>query len=191
MRAQVLGNHLAQHGTKIRSEREVAAFVELLGLQAGPLAIDLATLNRPAHHEHAIRVAVVGPAVAVLVRGAAEFGHRNDHNVLHAVAHILRESRHGLPQVTRNKFASWPCAPPSLTWLSQPPVSTNVTSSPMSRLIEGCATCFASSGPRGHSDTSRAIFRLQFRRIGLAQHVDRFERPPVPVPRSARSTDCA
>ncbi len=52
-------------------------------------------------HEHAVGVAVIGAAVAVFVRGAAEFGHRHDDDVFHAVAHVLRKRRHGLAQIAQ------------------------------------------------------------------------------------------
>src|SRR5712692_9229345 len=57
--ADVLSENFAEHGAEIRREREVAAFVELVIVQAGPLAVNLAALHAAAHDEHAIRVAVV------------------------------------------------------------------------------------------------------------------------------------
>ena len=44
-------------------------------------------------------MAVIGAAVAVLVRGAAEFGHADEHYVAHAVAHVLMKRSDSLPKV--------------------------------------------------------------------------------------------
>ena len=62
-----------------------------VALEAGPLAVDLAALDRPAEDEHRVAVAVVGAAVAVLLHRPAELRHRDEHDVGHAIAEILRE----------------------------------------------------------------------------------------------------
>ena len=46
-------------------------------------------------------MAVIGAAIAVLVRGAAEFRHADEHDVAHAVAHVLMERRDSLPQIAQ------------------------------------------------------------------------------------------
>ena len=89
--AHVARYQFAQHVAEIGGQRQVAAFVELLALEARPLAVDFAALHAAAHHEHTVGVAVIGAAVAVFLRGAAEFGHGDNHHILHAVAHILPE----------------------------------------------------------------------------------------------------
>ena len=46
-------------------------------------------------------MAVIGAAIAVFVRGAAEFGHADENDVAHAVAHVLMERRNSLPQIAQ------------------------------------------------------------------------------------------
>ncbi len=46
-------------------------------------------------------MAVIGAAIAVLVRGAAELGHADEHHVAHAVAHVLVKRRDSLPQIAQ------------------------------------------------------------------------------------------
>src|SRR5207302_9339775 len=99
--ADVLGEDLAEHGAKIRAESEVAALIELMVVQAGPLAVDLPAGHVAAHHEHAICVAVVGAPVAVLARGAAEFAHGDENDVLHAVGQVLMKRRETLAEIAQ------------------------------------------------------------------------------------------
>src|SRR5260370_42442030 len=94
-------NDLAEHGAKIGGQLEVAPFIELLGTKPRPFAVDLAALYRTAHYKHAVGVPVIGAAITVFVRGAAEFGHGDHDDVVHAVAHILRKSRERLPEVSQ------------------------------------------------------------------------------------------
>src|SRR5581483_2551890 len=65
----------------------------------GPLAVDLPSLDRAAEDEHHVAVAVVGAVAAVLLGGAAELGHGDDDDVLHAVAHIRAEGAEGEAQL--------------------------------------------------------------------------------------------
>ena len=95
----MVGNDLPKHGPEIGSQGEVAAFVEVVGAESRPFAVDFAALHRAAQHKHAVRVAVIGAAIAVFVRGAAELRHGDDDDVVHAVAHVLRESGERLPKV--------------------------------------------------------------------------------------------
>src|SRR5712692_114982 len=87
--ADVFGQDFADHRAKVRCQREVAAFIELVIVQPGPFAINLPAFHVAAHEEHAIRVAVIGAAIAVFLGGAAEFAHGDKNNILHAVAHVL------------------------------------------------------------------------------------------------------
>src|SRR5260370_40877591 len=50
--ADVLGENFSDDGAEVRGKREVAAFVELVIVQAGPFAVDLAALHVAAHDEH-------------------------------------------------------------------------------------------------------------------------------------------
>ena len=84
-------DHFAEHLAEIRGDRQVAAFVELLVVEAGPAAVDLAALHVAAEHKHGVGVAVVGAAGAVLARGAAELRHGDERDVLRVVAQVAPE----------------------------------------------------------------------------------------------------
>src|SRR5258708_35895052 len=70
--AEVAIHSLADHLAKIGGQGEIAAFVEMLGRQAGPLAIHAAAAHRAAEHEHDVGMAVVGATIAILSRVAPE-----------------------------------------------------------------------------------------------------------------------
>ena len=70
-----------QSRSEIRGQHQVAPLIELVILKPGPFAVDVAALNVAAHHEHAVRVSVIGAAVAVFMCGAAEFAHGHKNNV--------------------------------------------------------------------------------------------------------------
>src|SRR5687767_8744082 len=57
---QMTADELAQDVTEVRRHREIATFVELLGLEAGPLAVELAAAHAAAEHHHHVAVAMVG-----------------------------------------------------------------------------------------------------------------------------------
>ncbi len=95
----MLVQDFADHRAEVRGEREVASFVELMIVQAGPFAVNLAALYIAAHEEHAIGVAVVGAAIAVFLCSAPEFAHGHENNILHAVAHILMKRRESLTKI--------------------------------------------------------------------------------------------
>src|SRR5437879_7297755 len=94
-------NDLSEDGPKIGGQLEVAPLVELLGTESRPFAVNLAALHRAAQHKHTVSVSVIGAAIAVFVRGAAEFRHGDDHDIVHAVAHVLRKSCERLPEVAQ------------------------------------------------------------------------------------------
>src|SRR5215471_8820455 len=81
-------DQLAEHVAKVRSDRQIATFVELFLLQSRPLAVNLATADRTAQHEHHAAVAMVGSVIAVLLRSPPELRHGNNNDILHAVAHV-------------------------------------------------------------------------------------------------------
>src|SRR5215467_9771598 len=99
--ANVLGENFAENRAKIRGEREIAPFVELMVVQAGPFAIDLPAAHVSTHHEHAICVAVVRAAVAVFARGPAKFAHGNENDLVHAVAQVLMKCHKSLAKIAQ------------------------------------------------------------------------------------------
>src|SRR5262249_20240437 len=90
---QMLKYCLADHATKIGAQREIAAFVELLGSQSRPLAVDAAATHRAADHKHCVGVTVVSPTVAIFPHRAAEFRHGDDHGVFCQVAQVNPKGR--------------------------------------------------------------------------------------------------
>src|SRR6202007_2245310 len=91
-------DHLAEVG----GQREVAAFVELRLIESRPAPIKLATPHWPAENEHHIGVAMIGAAVAVLARGAAELRHRYHYCVFTEIAEISPESGQRLRKVAQH-----------------------------------------------------------------------------------------
>ena len=65
--------------------------MKLLLSEPRPASVHLATANAAADHEHGRRVAVIRSAVAVFGHRPAELRHRQDGDVGHAIAEILRE----------------------------------------------------------------------------------------------------
>src|SRR5215469_4972983 len=99
---QVLIQGLAEHGPEVGREREVAAFVELRGIESGPAAVHLSAPYRPAEHEHDIRMSVIGAAVSVFPCRAAEFGHGHDDRVFGKIAEINPERAQGLRKLAQH-----------------------------------------------------------------------------------------
>src|SRR5215471_21471592 len=89
----------AQYLAEVCSYSQIAAFVEMLSREPRPAAIDSATLDRAAEHEHDVGVAVVGAAIAVLARGAPELRHADDHCVFAKIAQIGPERSDGLREL--------------------------------------------------------------------------------------------
>src|SRR4051812_9413756 len=83
----MLRGDFSEEVAEIGGDAQVAALVELLRREAGPAAVHLTTIHRPAHCEEAGAVAMVGAAVAVLPRGAAELAHRRAHRAGPLAAH--------------------------------------------------------------------------------------------------------
>src|SRR5438094_8457483 len=92
MVAQVTGDQLSQDVAEIGGQCQVAAFVELFLFQAGPSAVNLAAFDAAPDYEHAVGMAVVGTAVTVFARRAAELRHGDYNHIRHAIAHIPPES---------------------------------------------------------------------------------------------------
>src|SRR3954470_2199138 len=77
---EVVGNGFAEDVAEIGGDGEVPVLVELFGGEAGPAAVDFASVDGTSENEHGVGVAVVGAAVAVLFGGAAKFGHGDEDN---------------------------------------------------------------------------------------------------------------
>src|SRR5690606_18150507 len=69
------------------------------GLEAGPAAVDPAAVHGPAENHHAVAVTVVRAAGAVFGYGPPELGHRQDDDVLHAVAEVVVERANAVGQL--------------------------------------------------------------------------------------------
>src|SRR5690242_16471884 len=96
---EVLCHDLAEDAAIIGGDGKVAAVVKLAVFHSRPTRVHLAALNAAAHHEHTVCVAVICAAIAVLVGGASEFGHADENDVTHAVAHILMKCGDSLPEI--------------------------------------------------------------------------------------------
>jgi len=70
---------------------EIAAFKKLLFFEAGPFSVNLPALDGASDDHHEAAMTVIGSTVAVFLDGAAEFGHRDENNIFHSIAHILAE----------------------------------------------------------------------------------------------------
>src|SRR2546429_6586056 len=64
----MLGGQLAEDVSEVRRQRQVAAFVQLVALQARPVAVNFSAAHAVADNEHRIRVSVVGAAISILTR---------------------------------------------------------------------------------------------------------------------------
>src|SRR5215469_2248181 len=88
---QMLIDRFAEHGSEVGGEREILAFVQLGGIEPGPAAVHSSTFDGAAENEHDVRMSVIGPAVSVFPRRAAEFRHSHDDRVFSKVAEINPE----------------------------------------------------------------------------------------------------
>src|SRR5258708_18817978 len=71
--SKVVIHGLAEYLPEVRRDRQIAALVEVLLLKSGPASVNLAAFDGTTQDEHDVGVSVVGTAVAVFARGAAEF----------------------------------------------------------------------------------------------------------------------
>ena len=99
--AHLLRNQLGKYSTKIGHHLKIAPFLELLVGEAGSLSVNVATANSSAQHEHEVGMPVVGAPVAVFFSSAAEFRHRDNRDISHAIAHILRERRQSIAKIAQ------------------------------------------------------------------------------------------
>src|SRR6266699_70588 len=84
----MVGDDLGENRAKISRESEIAALVELLLLESGPAPVHLAALDMTTDHKQRAGVTVIGTAVSILSRHAAELGHRENHDIVHPVAEV-------------------------------------------------------------------------------------------------------
>src|SRR5262249_3938670 len=90
IRAEVRGGNRREELAEIGRDRQIAPFEALGRRESWPSAVDAAA-DRAAEREHRRAVTVIGSAVAVLGRGPAELGHREDDGVRESVAEIERQ----------------------------------------------------------------------------------------------------
>ena len=99
--------HWNEPGAALAGRYALAAFDfpngALTLTEAGPLPVALSTLDRSSHEEHQVGMPVVGAAVAVLSRRATELRHRQDDDVLHAIAQILFERGEPLAEPSKQR----------------------------------------------------------------------------------------
>jgi len=95
------GRDFRKHRTEIGSEREIAAFVELLIGKTGPLAMNFPAFDIAADNEQRTSVAMIGSTISVLSRHSAEFRHRQNHNVAHSVAQVGDHRRDRLREIVK------------------------------------------------------------------------------------------
>ena len=64
--AKMIGDGFTQHLPEICCHREIAAFIELFRLKAGPVPIHSAAFNRTTQNKHHVGMAVVCTAISIL-----------------------------------------------------------------------------------------------------------------------------
>ena len=79
---------LTEDVAEVGGDGEIAPVVPLFDRKARPLAVHAAAAHAAANHQHRVAVAVIGPAVAVLIHGAAKLRHRQHDRVRHAIAEV-------------------------------------------------------------------------------------------------------
>jgi hypothetical protein len=168
----VTSQDLGEDGAKVGGEGEVAPFVQLLALEPGPPAVHLAALHLRADDEHRPRVAVVGAARAVLARHAPKLGHRQDHDVVHAIAHVGDEGGNAVAKVTQSRGQLTRAAP--LVHVRVPPADVGKGElHPESGLDELCNLEQALA--KGRPRVLGAVLRAIALRVGAAQHLHGLE----------------
>src|SRR6202041_2873230 len=99
--AEVLGHDFAEHAAVVGCHRQIASLVQLTIVHSRPARVHLSALDVAAHQQHAVGMTVIGAAVAVFMCRPAEFRHADEHDVSHAIAHILMERGDSLPQIAK------------------------------------------------------------------------------------------
>src|ERR1700737_452175 len=91
-RSQSLVCCFTQDLAEICGDCQIAVLIQLLGRHAWPLAVDFATLDGAAEHEHDISVPVISSTGTVLLRRTPELGHRHKDDIFRVAAHIAQKS---------------------------------------------------------------------------------------------------
>src|SRR3954462_6297837 len=99
----MIGNQFSEHIAKIRSDREVASFIKLFRLESWPSAINFSAAYGTAEHHHHISMTVIGATISVFFCGTAEFGHRHQDDIGHAISHVLRECGKGIAELLQQR----------------------------------------------------------------------------------------
>src|ERR1035438_1930049 len=100
--AEMARDRFAQQAAKVGGEHQIAAFVELGWIEAGPASVNSSAAHRAAEDEHHIGVAVIGTAIAVFARRASELRHGDDQRLLRQRTQINPECSYGLREVAQN-----------------------------------------------------------------------------------------
>src|SRR5205823_5017441 len=74
---------------------------ELVGREAGPLAVDFTASDRTSGEKHTTGVPMVRAARAVLPDGAAELGHCYDYNIAHEISEIEIQGSKTITKILR------------------------------------------------------------------------------------------
>ena len=70
--AEVARHRFAKHTTKVDAKGEIASFVELRRVKAGPPSVNPTAVHGAAYDKHDIGVAVVGSPISILTGGASK-----------------------------------------------------------------------------------------------------------------------
>src|SRR5262249_17770165 len=96
---KVAAHDFIEDASEVGRDGEVASLVALLWRKPWPPAVDPSASHAAADDHHRVAVPVVRAAVAVLHDGAAELRHREDHDVLHAIAEVAHERGDAVGQI--------------------------------------------------------------------------------------------
>src|ERR1700726_2818870 len=87
-RSQSLVCCFTQDLAEICGDCQIAVLIQLLGRHAWPLAVDFATLDGAAEHEHDVRMPVIGSTGTILLRRTPKLRHGHENYILRVAAHI-------------------------------------------------------------------------------------------------------
>ena len=89
--SKMAADQFAEYCAEVRGHRQITAFVQLLDLKPGPLTMDATASNRTAKDHHDVSMAMIGSRVSIFLRSTTEFGHGDENDVFHPVAHVTRK----------------------------------------------------------------------------------------------------
>src|ERR1700730_1488830 len=170
--AQVSSDDFAEDRAEVGGKFQIAALVQLFRSQPWPLTVNFSAFYCSTHHKHAVRVAVVGAAVAVFVRRASEFGHGYHDDVFHAIAQILVKRGESLSEIAQ-QIRKLPLRATFIdvivpaARIHEAHFQSDVAFDELRDLLQRL--------PDAVLWILRAVFRLETRGIGLAQHFNSFK----------------